>query len=300
MYSKLLHAPMFPDYLPQVFGRRDQLGLRKAKKGSTKKGSGKGKQSMKRKKSFGSGKGLRKLRKMKGSASSLVSEAPEDEAMETPKAKSKKQHAKCKAADKSKAAAKPKAAPKAKSKAKAAPATTKGKAASSTKKSSPSKEAQGKANKSKGKRAAAPTPAPSKKPGKRKAAQEQSFAGAADDLEYIVYFANTFNFEDTEDMREAVKEWLPNYESCGFDVYYTQKRYGCGVYLKPVAMEKIKKASLCYFSFGQTDQGFAVATGAAICLEARTDYTDCVSSKPYMSILESMSDCCHSHAYCQG
>ena len=270
--------------MAQVFGRRDQLGLRKAKKGSTKKGSGKGKKGMKRQKSFRDRSGLRKLRRNKRSASSLMSETPEpnqeeqDESMEDTRTKPSKKNAKGKAAAKRAAAAKPKAKAKAKSKAKAAaPATGKSKGATGAKKgakkSSPSK-AEGKANKAKGKRAADPTPEPPKKSGKRKAAQEQSFAGAAEDLDYIVYFANTFNFEAVEDMKEEVKEWLPNYESCGFDVFYTQKRYGCGVYLRATALESLetsKKTSLCYFSFGQTDQGFAVAVGAAICLEARSD-----------------------------
>ena len=88
---------------------------------------------MKRKKSFGSGKGLRKLRKMKGSASSLMSETPkkddeQDEALEEPKAKSRKQHPKSKAAAASKTDAKPKATAKAKA---AAPASSRGKGAAS-------------------------------------------------------------------------------------------------------------------------------------------------------------------------
>ena len=117
-----------------------------------------------------------------------------------------------------------------------------------------------------------------------------------------MYFANTFDFEASEDMKEAVKEWLPNYESCGFDVYYTQKRYGCGVYLKSTAMEGgKKKSSLCYFSFGQTDQGFAVAVGAAICLAARTDLiTLIVFPVSLVSIGYNMSECRYFHAYNAG
>ena len=95
-------------------------------------------------------------------------------------------------------------------------------------------------------------------------------------MEYLIHFGKSFDYDAIEDIKSAVKEWLPSYDSCGFDVYYTKARYGCGVYLRQAAMPEgleeldMKKGiHMGYFTFGKHDPGFAMSVAAAICLDTR-------------------------------
>ena len=78
-------------------------------------------------------------------------------------------------------------------------------------------------------------------------------------MEYLIHFGKSFDYDAIE-----------------FDVYYTQARYGCGVYLRQAAMPEgleeldMKKGiHMGYFTFGKHDPGFAMSVAAAICLDTR-------------------------------
>ena len=113
IYAKSSQFPL-QVYTPRVFGRRMQLGLRKARKADRKKGKqGKGKKKLARGRSRA---GLKRLRAMKGSTSSLRVDEDEEKAGDGEEEHDAEDEAKSSVA---KTSSKPRAKAKAKAKAKA-------------------------------------------------------------------------------------------------------------------------------------------------------------------------------------
>ena len=93
--------------------------------------------------------------------------------------------------------------------------------------------------------------------------------GDPEDYEYMVYFATSYGFDtNAEDLRAELRKELPWYASCTYDVYYSKVRKGVGVFLRELLPDG-KKMNLGSFGFAQTAHGFLVSAAAAICLAAQ-------------------------------
>ena len=84
------------------------------------------------------------------------------------------------------------------------------------------------------------------------------------DMTYMIYITEQVTgCVEPDHIKQLVKEWLPQYDSCGFDVYYD--RCTAGPYLKEDDQGK-KKHSLGSFSVEKSFVGLLIAVGASICL----------------------------------
>ena len=291
-----------------MFGRREQLGSRKAKKEENreKKGKGKGRPKGKRKSFRRKRSGLRKLKSMENSlepeATQAHAPAATNEAAVDLPPPAKAAKARPKGEAKAKATAKAKAKGTAKAKAKGtAKANAKGTAKA---KASPKARAKAKAKSKRGDAKAKANmddgndcKATSGRRSARKKARVEATAAIPEDeaaailelmnfedqetmdkedVKYIVYIACAVQNHESEVsvLKEEIKGWLPAYDSCGFDIYWP--RLTAGPYLKT---KDGKKPSLGCFSIEKSVSGLMVCIGASICLVAGLRHSTCMRVK---------------------
>ena len=96
---------------------------------------------------------------------------------------------------------------------------------------------------------------------------QQNLLLGEEDFDYMVHFGTSFDYEeDWHTIRDEVKEWLPQLDSCTLSIYWS--RPGCGVCLKKPC-KKGKKQNVAYFGFSKTIPELILSIGAAICLDTR-------------------------------
>ena len=285
----------------EVFGRRQQLGLRQQIKKTDKAGTGndgegeenddgkvqgkRGKRLQRKRSRVSKSPAMKRLQKLRSSSSQGPGLEGEAETHSPPSTEG--------AVD-SQCAAKPKAKAKAKAKSKVAKATpkAKGKAKAKSKVAKASPKARGKA-KAKSKVAkASPTPKPKAK-GKAKAkastrgdatdaaattnnsggkasraSRASSARGRVDeaDLDYLhSYYASFENPWDAKQIKKDVREYMLFFSNCAPDIYWSRCESGLSFHFVDENLKKTKKL-VGYFSFGDTAAALLVAIGCCLCL----------------------------------